>query len=164
MTYTPSNKEFEALQNTDIDKRLKHFKNRVGGHCYFWLLCSNENNLLACYDGLGRKCIPVWPAKEYGELVLNFNKNINNIDANCLKSMEIYHFLDNYIDELIESDTYVFVFPNKELDGAIMTAESFRNIMEEELAKYGDYDDEYENNSIEKRLGRNSEIGSVSEI
>jgi hypothetical protein len=75
-------------------------------------------------------------------LVLNFNKNIKNIDSNCLKSMEIHHFLDNYLDELHYNNISIFVFPNKELDGAVMTAESFRNMMEEELAKYGDYDEE----------------------
>jgi hypothetical protein len=143
--YSPSNREFEALQKASIDKRLKHFKNRVGGHCYLWLCCDGEGNFLYNYEKSGSECLCVWPAKEYALQV------IKQEDQKYLTSMEIHYFLNSYSEELDSNNINIFVFPNKEMNGALMTAESFRNMMEEELAKYGDYDDEYENNSTERR-------------
>jgi hypothetical protein len=129
MIYVPSQKEFEAVTQLNIDKRVKHFVNRVGGNCYMWLCCDNDDSLLLGYDKNGRECLMVWPAKKYAELVFP----PGNEARRYLKNMEIHKFLEEYIDELSENNTYIFVFPNKELNGAIMTAESFRNMMQEEL-------------------------------
>jgi hypothetical protein len=129
MPYIPSKKEFEAVKKIDIDKRLRYFINVVGDYCEMWLCCDDDGSLFYGYDKRGYECVLVWPAKEYAELVLRDN------DMKYLKSMEIYKFLREYICELITLNIHVFIFPNKDLNGAIMTAESFRNMMEEELDK-----------------------------
>jgi hypothetical protein len=129
MPYIPSKKEFEAVKKIDIDKRLKYFANIVGDHCEMWLCCDDDGTLFYGYDKQGCECVLVWPAKEYAELILRHD------DVRCLKNMEIHNFLKEYIYELIALNIHVFVFPNKDLNGAIMTAESFRNMMEEELDK-----------------------------
>lgn len=150
MSYIPTKKEFEAIIQQDIDKRVKHFQNRVGGHQCLWLCIDNEGNLFSNYDEKGRECISVWPAKEYAELI------IAKKDQKLLKKLNIQFFLDEYCDELKENNIYLMVFPTSD-GGALFNVDDFRNLMEEELAKYGDYDDEHEDNSLEKRLGKNKE-------
>jgi hypothetical protein len=129
MPYIPSKKEFEAVKKIDIDKRLKYFVNIVGGYCEMWLCYDDDGSLFYGYDKQGCECVLVWPAKEYAELVLRSD------DVRSLKNIEIHKFLGEYIYELIISNIHVFVFPDEDLNGAIMTAESFRNMMEKELDK-----------------------------
>lgn len=134
--YSPSDKEFQSLQKANIEKRLKHFKYRVGGNCDFWLCSDDQGYLLYNYDKSGHECLCVWPAKEYASLI------INKTDEKYLKNIEIHQFLHDCINDLTDNNINILVFPNQELSGALMTAESFKNMMEEELAKYGDYDDD----------------------
>lgn len=145
MVYTPTKKEFEAVIQQDIDKRVKHFQNRVGGHQCLWVCMDDEGNLFSHYDEKGRECVSVWPAKEYAELV------VAKCNQNLLKNLNIQYFLEEYCDELKINNIYLMVFPTKD-GGALFNADNFRTLIEEELAKYGDYDDEYEDTSLEKRL------------
>lgn len=145
MIYKPKQKEFESILGLKIDKRIKHFKNMVGGHCYFWT-CLDGENLLAAYDKDGNESIMVWPAKEYGEYFFNINSTTTekrNDGINHLHTLEIHTFLQEYIDELSRKQIGIMVFPLED-GGALFTPTDFRNMIEEELAKYGDYDEEQE--------------------
>lgn len=132
MIYSPTPKEFESILKLDIDKRVKHFRNRVGGHCYFWA-CIDNGDFLAGYDSLGRECICVWPAKEYALSL------VSSKDLQFLNPIGIHTFLDEYIDELQDQKVSILVFPTEQ-GGALFSPYDFKNMMEEELARYGDYD------------------------
>ena len=140
MIYEPNQKEFEALINAPIDKRVKHFQDRVGGHCYFWTNLDKDGNLLSGYDLNNNECISVWPAKAYAEWFWTKShfKNLNNLKE--LRPIEVHEFIDEYIDELMKANVYILVFPTDE-GGALFDAENFKNMMMEELDKYGDYDE-----------------------
>jgi hypothetical protein len=157
MHHIPSEKEFNSVVILNLDKRVKYFRNVVGECCEIWLSYDEAKNLFANYDTENIECVFVWPSKKYAEWFLTKTKFECQKAIRNLKPMEIHDFLEEYIDELALANIHILVFPT-ENGGAIMTAESFRNMMEEELARYEDYNDEYENNSIEKRFGKNSEI------
>jgi hypothetical protein len=100
-------------------------------------MCDDQNDLITVYDATNRKCIPVWPFKEYADVYFaNFE------EGKLIKEMEVHDFLREYIDKLIEKNIYVFIFPDMESRGALVKADIFQYMMEDELAKYGDYDDE----------------------
>jgi hypothetical protein len=139
MPHEPSEKEFNSVIELNIDKRVKYFRNVIGEHCEIWLSHDENGNLFANFDTKNTECIFVWPSKKYAEWFLTETKFECQRAIKNLKSMEIHKFLEEYIDELADSNIHLLVFPT-ENGGALMTAESFRNMMEEELAKYGDYD------------------------
>jgi frataxin-like iron-binding protein CyaY len=137
MSHIPSEKEFDSVIKLNLDKRVKYFRNTVGENCEIWLSHDDRGNLFANYDTKNNECVYVWPAKKYAEWFLTETKFECRIGVENLKSMEIHDFLEEYIDELAESNIDILVFPT-ENGGALMTAESFRNMMEEELARYED--------------------------
>ncbi len=139
MNYKLSQKELESVLKVDIDKRVKYFRNMVGDKSTLWLCIDDNGNLFTGFDKNNKECLSVWPAKEYAEFLLTKSslKAFNCI--NYLKSMDIHDFLDEYIDELTDLDIYILIFPT-EHGGALMSAESFRNMMIEELLKYEDFE------------------------
>ncbi len=139
MRYKPSEKEFDSVVTLGIDKRVKYFRNVVGEHCIMWLSYDEEGNLFANYDTQDRECIYVWPAQKYGEFFFKNTKFNCDIGSSNLKPLDIHDFLDEYIDELIEQNIKIMIFPT-EHGGALMSAESFRNMMIEELLKYEDFE------------------------
>lgn len=141
MNYKLSQKEVESVLKINIDKRVKYFRNMVGDKCNIWLCADNNGDLFTGLDKNNNKCLFVWPAKEYAEFLLTQTSLKAFKSINFLKSMDIHDFLDEYIDELIEQNIKIMIFPT-ENGGALMSAESFRNMMIEELLKYEDYEDD----------------------
>ena len=139
MSYKLSPKEVESVLKVDIDKRVKYFRNMVGDKCNLWLCIDDNGDLFTGFDKNNKECLSVWPAKEYAEFLLTQSslKAFNSI--NYLKSIDIHDFLDEYIDELIKLNIYILIFPTEQ-GGALMTAESFRSMMIEELLKYEDFE------------------------
>ena len=131
MPNVPTKKEFDAVIKQSIDKRVKYFQNTVGGHECMWVCMDDGGSLFAHYDGKGRECIALWPAKEYAELV------ISEENRNLLKKVNVTYFFEEYYEELKEKNMYLMIFPTFE-GGALFSVEDFHAFIEEEFAKYGD--------------------------
>ena len=147
-------KEFYNVINSDFHKRVKYFKNRVAGKETMWLMGSDDS-FFTDLDNNGNEVLLVWPYKEYAEYTVFENTTF----VSQLVEVEIHDFLETCISYLQEKNIKLMVFPVKEGSGcALFNPEDFRIMMEEELSKYGDYDDEYEEegNSLERRLGKNT--------
>lgn len=134
MIYIPNEKEFQTLIHAPLDKRVKNFQNRVGGLCYLWLCYDDDGNLFGQHNKSDGECISVWPAEVYAKEILKRE------DYRWLKPMEIHKFLNEYLDELKENNIKILVFPTED-GGALFDADNFRNMMEEELLKYEDLEE-----------------------
>ncbi|MDR1375676.1 MAG: DUF2750 domain-containing protein [Holosporaceae bacterium] len=129
-----SEKEIQAVLNSDVDARVRYFVHKVAAMECFWLMCDEDDDLLIVYDAKERECIPVWPFKEYADVFFE-----DCVERKFLKEVQIQKFLDERIDKLIKRNVAIFVFPDTKSHGAFVMADVFRNMMEDELAKYGDY-------------------------
>ncbi|MDR2629068.1 MAG: DUF2750 domain-containing protein [Puniceicoccales bacterium] len=136
MNYKPSEKEIEMVLRSGVDARVRYFIHKVADWEYLWLMCDDQDNLITAYDATNKECIPVWPFKEYADIFFNGFE-----EKKLVKKMEVHDFLHGYIDKLIENNIYVFIFPDTESRGALARADVFQHMMEDELVKYGDYDD-----------------------
>lgn len=123
--HIPSKKEFEIVTKFKIVSRFSYFVDTVVNYREIWLCYDGDGNLFCSYDDQSRKGVWIWPAKIYAELFLECG------DISYLKSMKLHKFLEEYINRLIESNVSIFIFPLNN-EGAVMAAESFRNMMEEE--------------------------------
>jgi hypothetical protein len=123
--HIPSKKEFEIVTKFKIASRFSYFVDTVINYREMWLCYDGDGNLFCSYDDQSRKGIWVWPAKIYAELFLERE------DMAYLKPMKLHKFLEECIDELIKSNVNIFIFPMNN-EGAVMVAESFRNMMETE--------------------------------
>ncbi|MDR1401339.1 MAG: DUF2750 domain-containing protein [Puniceicoccales bacterium] len=135
MTYKPTEKEILAVLNSGIDARMRYFVHKVASQEHLRLTYDAEGNLFAGYDADGVECVVAWPFEVYGQIFLDESQN-----KQFLKAMSIHKFLGEYVDELFGNGISMFIFPNKTLQGALLPADVFRDMMEDELAKYGDCD------------------------
>ena len=152
MKYHFYDKEIRSVLSSDIDARVRYFKHKVAGWENLWLM-EDENGFFTDCNSNGDEVLILWPFKEYAKISLKNNQKFYN----QLKEVNIHYFLDHYLEYIKEHKIKLFVFPGINNDGALFDADDFKIMMEEELAKYGDYDDEYEDNSLEKRLGKNKD-------
>jgi hypothetical protein len=98
-------------------------------------LCSDKNgNFLLYNDITDKKALPVWPARQYAEWSLTKTKMKKYSSITNIQSMELHKFLYLYINELIKLGIYMCIFPVRD-EGTLITAESFKNMMQEELAR-----------------------------
>jgi len=140
--YNVNEKEFLSVINLNIDKRIKYFKNMVCDQCVLWLSYDGCGNLIGNYDTDGNECIYVWPNEIYGLHFLNKTKFKDKIAATNLKAINIYDFLREYIDELMGNGIFIMMFPTDN-GGALITAKDFKIMMDEELSRYDDLDEKY---------------------
>ena len=136
MIYSPNLNEFNAVLCSSLDKRVKNFKNMVAGHEYFWTCIDEDGGFLVNKDTHCNECLLLWPAKEYA---IHF---LGNSYQDVLQYVEIHEFLENSIEYLDENNIKLMVFPTKDDGGALFEPNDFKIMMEGELARYGDYDDE----------------------
>lgn len=130
-------KEFYSLVISNYHKRVKYFRNRVADKQTMWLM-GNDEGFFTDSDTNGNEVLILWPYKEYAEYVLFDNKSF----ISELTEVEIHEFLENSIEYLDENNIKLMVFPTRDDGGALFEPNDFKIMMEEELARYGDYDDE----------------------
>jgi hypothetical protein len=127
-------KEFESVIHADIHRRTKNFINIVCDCCYMWLCSDNNGNFLLYNDVENKKVLPVWPARQYAEWSLTKTKMKKYSSVTNVQSMGLHKFLYLYINELIKLGIHICIFPAMD-EGTLITAESFKNMMQEELAR-----------------------------
>ncbi|MDR3151261.1 MAG: DUF2750 domain-containing protein [Holosporaceae bacterium] len=128
MKYRLSNKEIQSVLNSDIDSRVRYFVHKVADWKKMWLM-GNKNSFFTDKNSNDEEVLVIWPFREYAEISLKDRLHFQE----QLIEMDIHFFLENFIEYLLKKNVKIFMFPGEEMDGAIMTAESFKNMMEEEL-------------------------------
>lgn len=132
MKYFFYEKEIKSLLTSSVDKRIRYFIHKVADWEYLYLPYDKQRGLDTVYDDAGQKGVCVWPFKEFAEVYYKDNL----IMKERVKKMSIYKFLKEYVDDLAQLNTNIFVFPVRNKDCACMSAEKFKLYMEEELEKY----------------------------
>jgi hypothetical protein len=135
MKYRFYDKEIQSVLDSDIDSRVRYFIHKVADWKKIWFM-GNENSFFTDKNSNNEEILVLWPFKEYAVVSLKDHPHFQE----QLMEADIHFFLGNFMEYLIKKNINILVFPGKEMEGALMTAESFRNMMEEELARYEDAD------------------------
>ena len=134
--YNVNAKELKSVINLDIHKRVEYFKHKVADWEKLWLM-EDENGFFTDSDSNGNEILILWPFKAFAEFSLkNHEKFLSQ-----LKKVDIHYFLNHYLEYIKEHNIKLLIFPGLNNDGALFDAENFKNMMMEELDKYGDYDE-----------------------
>lgn len=135
MKYHTKDKEIQSVLSSDIDARVRYFTHKVAEWEALWLM-ENENGFFTDEDKDGREVLVLWPFKEFALCALADNLEFQK----QLLEVSIYDSMEKYLPYIAEHGIYLLVFLGKKMDGALLDAENFRNMMEGELARYGDPD------------------------
>ena len=106
MKYFFYEKEIKSLLTSSVDKRIRYFIHKVADWEYFYLPYDKQRGLDTVYDDAGQKGVCVWPFKEFADVYYKDNL----IMQERVKKMSIYKFLKEYVDDLAQLNTNIFVF------------------------------------------------------
>ena len=67
MSWTPSEKEIQAVLSLDAPKRYEHWVKKVADQEMIWSLWG-ENGWALVGDAVGHQLVPVWPHSRYAAL------------------------------------------------------------------------------------------------
>ena len=109
--------------------RYRYFIPKVADFEEVWLVYDNGQ-----YVTLGDKedqiVLPVWPEKEFAELMLT-----DDWKDYTIKSMNVHEFVE-WLDSLEEEGYKIAGFPDIDLKGVVVTADEMKNHLVYELQQY----------------------------
>jgi hypothetical protein len=117
------------ILNLSPQDRYRYFIRKVADFEEVWLIHENGQ-----YVTLGDKeeqiAIPVWPEKEFAELMLT-----DDWKTYTVENMDVHDFVE-WLDTLEEEGNKVAGFPDIELKGVVVTADEMKNHLIYELQQY----------------------------
>ncbi len=129
MTWTPSDKEIEAVLRLPGPKRYSHFIKRVADMERLWGLWDEGWAMTA--DDQGRQLLPVWPHERYAALWA-----VGEWAAYVPKPIELKEWLERWIPGLEKDRILVAVFPTPDGKGVPVEPRRMENDLREELLWY----------------------------
>lgn len=123
--------EIEKLFKKPGEKRYEYFVKKVAETEEVFGLADEEGWALLGDDDDDTNILPLFPAAEFAEafrVAVGFEENeVQALDANELLE---------WLDDMIEDKMLVAVFPNTELNGAVVGPEILKTDLLKELEKY----------------------------
>ena len=117
------------ILNLSPQDRYGYFIRKVADFEEVWLIQDNGK-----YVTLGDKeeqiAIPVWPKKEFAELLLNDDWKGFNAEGK-----DVHEFI-GWLDTLAEEGYKIAGFPDIDLKGVVVTADELKNHLVYELQQY----------------------------
>jgi len=117
------------IQNLSSEDRYGYFIRKVADSEVVWLIQNNDQ-----YVTLGDKeeqiAIPVWPEKEFAEMMLRDEWATCTVD-----NIEVHEFID-WLDTLNEKSYKVVGFPSIDLKGVVVTADEMKNHLIHEIQQF----------------------------
>lgn len=117
------------ILNISPQDRYGYFVTKVADFEEVWLIQENGQ-----YVSLGDKeeqiAIPVWPKKEFAELMLT-----GDWEGYTVESMNVHDFVE-WLDTLEEEGYKIAGFPDIDLKGVVVTADEMKNHLIYELQQY----------------------------
>ena len=118
------------VQSLDSHKRLEYLIRKVADFELIWG-SYGDNGWLLLSDENGRRITPFWPEKEFVN-----EYNITHKYDYFAKKIDLYYFLDNWINELAKDKIDIVVFPVKEKESIIISPLQLKALIENELEQY----------------------------
>ena len=121
--------KMKHILSSDPSKKYKYFINKVVDEGVLWSLY--DDGWAISQDEDGKNFIPLWPDNDFA---------LNNAKDNWLfykpKSIQVYDFINQYIDELINNKMSVSIFyESSKGKGLIIPLENLRKDLKYELSR-----------------------------
>ena len=118
------------VQSLDPIKRLEYFIRKIADYELIWGSYGN-NGWLLLSDENGRKIVPFWPEKEFVN-----EYNVTHKYEYFPKKIDLYYFLDKWINGLTKDKIDIIVFPVMEKESIIVTPLELKVLLRNELEQY----------------------------
>ena len=125
-----NNMKLLNVQSLDPDKRLEYFIRKVADTELIWG-SHGDNGWLLLSDENGRKIVPFWPEREFVN-----EYNITHKYEYFPKEMDLYYFLNKWINGLTKDKIDIAVFPVMKKESFIITPLELKVLLEDELEQY----------------------------
>lgn len=117
------------ISNLSPADRYGYFIKKVADFQQVWLIQDN-GQYVTLGDNTEELSIPVWPEKEYAELLLT-----DDWKDFTVESMEVHEFMD-WLDQLQLENIKVAGFPLTNLNAVVVNADEMKNHLLYELQQY----------------------------
>jgi hypothetical protein len=121
--------KLKNIQNLSPQDRYGYLIRKVADTEEIWLIEDNGQSV-ALGDNNEQVIIPVWPEKEFAELMLT-----DDWHSYTLKSIDVHDFMD-WLDKLEQNEIKVAGFPMADMNAVIVAAEEMKNHLLYELQQY----------------------------
>ena len=125
-----NNMKLLNIQSLDPIKRLEYFIRKIADYELIWG-SYGDNGWLLLSDENGRKIVPFWPEKEFVNAY-----NVNHKYEYIPKKIDLYYFLDKWINGLTKDKIDIVVFPVMEKKSLIVTPLELKVLLGNELEQY----------------------------
>ncbi|TWI85330.1 uncharacterized protein DUF2750 [Lacibacter cauensis] len=117
------------IENLSPKDRYGYFIRKVADFQEVWFIQDNDRYLMVG-DNDDRMAIPVWPEKDFAELMLKDDwKNYK------ITSMEMVHFLE-WLDTIEKKGYKIAAFPYSDLKSVMVTAKEMKAHLLYEMEQY----------------------------
>lgn len=130
MSWTPNEKEIQAVVSLAAAKRYEYWIKKVADDEQVWSLGQKDGWALVG-DDAGRELVPVWPHSKYAALCA---KGI--WDGYEPKVITLDDWLDRWVPGMERDGRLVAVFPTPDGNGAVVDPRRLEQDLRDELAKY----------------------------
>lgn len=125
-----NNMKILNVQSLNQVKRLDYFIRKVTDCEVIWG-SYGESGWLLLSDKNGRKIVPLWPEKEFVN-----EYNVTHQYEYFPKKMDLYYFLDKWINGLTKDKINIAIFPVMGKESIIITPLELKDLLEDELEQY----------------------------
>lgn len=122
-------KEMENVLKLDGSRRYTHTIKRVADFEEIWGLHANDGWVLVS-DG-EHECFPIWPHPEYATLCAT-----NEWAGNEPAAIDLDTWMEKWLPGFEEENKRIAVFPTPQIKGVVVTAERFKEDLNDEIALY----------------------------
>ncbi len=129
MSYKINKQEYEAVLSLPDVKRFNHFVSRIVDWEEVWGLKTDDG--WATVDSENRICIPFWPHPKYAE---NFAKG--DWEGYKPELITLDNFIKKWLPGMEKDNSFVAAFPNREMQGIVVSADRIVAAINEELEQY----------------------------
>jgi len=130
MSWTPNEREIEAVLSLEASKRYEHWIKKVADQEEVWSLWQEGGWALAGNDA-GRQFVPVWPDSRYAALCAE------GVWAGYQpKAIALDAWLDRWIPGMERDQRLVAVFPTPNDKGVPIDPRQLERDLREELSNY----------------------------
>lgn len=121
--------KLKNITNLTPKDRYGYFIRKVADFQQVWLIQDN-GQFVTLGDNDEEISIPVWPEKEFAELLLT-----DDWESYTVESIEVHDFID-WLDQLYAENIKIAGFPMSDFKAVVVTADEMKNHLLHELQQY----------------------------
>lgn len=126
-------KQIENLFKLTNQERVDYFMRYCADWEEVWGLAINDDDWIVFKDGDEDEIFPLWPHQDLAEYCAFEEHKEMGAEP---RSISIYSFIDDFINDPDLKDVYYGIFYNKEREALVLKGEALKNGLEAELEEY----------------------------